>query len=79
MITVTRKDRFYRGELIRECEQAPGEHKGRWIIQRYHSTGNPYADELCPHYPTLAVTRAEIANTALLMRIIFGDHPEGAK
>ena len=73
MVTVTRRDRFYRGELIRECEQAPGEHKGRWIIQRYHSSYT-YADELCPHYPTLAVTRAAIDET-LLMGTIFGRHP----
>ena len=39
------------------CERAAGEHRGRWIIQTYHQTGMPYADDLCPHYATRAAAR----------------------
>ena len=42
---------------IYPCERAAGEHRGRWIIQTYHQTGMPYADDLCPHYATRAEAR----------------------
>ncbi len=50
----------YMGQDIYECERIKGEHAGRWTIQTYHHTGNPYADELCPHYRTLAEAKAAI-------------------
>ena len=54
-------DRTYKGQLIRECDYPRGEHAGRWIIQTYHGpTGNPWADEYCPHYRTIGVARAAI-------------------
>ena len=54
-------DRKYKGQMIRECDYARGEHNGRWIIQTYHGpTGNPWSDENCPHYHTLAEARASI-------------------
>ena len=60
--------RTYRGQTIYPCESAeqrPGNpsHGGRWAIQSYHVTRFaplPYADELCPHYRTLAAAREAI-------------------
>jgi hypothetical protein len=56
--------------MIYRCERARGEHHGRWIVQVYHApTGMPYADDLCPHFPSLAEARewirAEIREEAL--------------
>ena len=48
------------GETIYPCERVRGEHQGRWIVQGYHKTGAPYADELCPHYTTLADAKEAI-------------------
>jgi hypothetical protein len=42
---------------IYRCERAAGEHRGRWIVQTYHATGMPYADELCPHYASREAAR----------------------
>lgn len=53
-------DRMYRGQLIRECCWAKGEHAGKWIVQTYHQTGMQWSDEECPHYWTLADARAAI-------------------
>lgn len=50
----------YRGNNIYECERVEGEHAGKWTVQTYHQTGHPYADELCPHFQTLAEARAWI-------------------
>ena len=51
----------YRGELIRPCAYADGEHKGRWYVVSYHSpTGMRWEDSVCPHYQTLAEARAGI-------------------
>ena len=56
----------YMGERILRCERAPGEHRGRWIIQRYHLASidgdrdQPYADEVCPHFNTLRDARDAI-------------------
>ena len=56
------KNRRYKGCLIRACEFPRGIHRGRWIVQSYRfGTGNPYEDEYCPHYPTLAVAKEEIS------------------
>jgi hypothetical protein len=50
----------YRGRVIRDCVDA-GDHSGRWIIQTYHQpTGNPWSDELCPHYPSLRAAKESI-------------------
>ena len=49
---------------IYPCERAAGEHRGRWIIQAYHATGNPYADELCPHYSSREAAREAARNRA---------------
>ena len=49
---------------IYPCERAAGEHRGRWIIQAYHATGNPYADELCPHYSSREAAREAVRNRA---------------
>ena len=51
----------YRGRVIRGCADAAGDHSGRWIIQTYHQpTGNPWSDELCPHYPSLRAAKESI-------------------
>lgn len=50
----------YRGRVIRDCVDAAGEHSGRWIIQTYHQTGNPWTDELCPHYASLRAAKESI-------------------
>ena len=47
----------YRGQTIYPCERARGEHRGRWIIQSYHESGMPWADEECTHTVTLAAAR----------------------
>lgn len=53
-------DRMYKGQMIRECCWAEGEHAGKWIVQTYHHTGLPWSDEECPHYWTLADAKAAI-------------------
>lgn len=58
-------NRTFMGRSIYECEAAPSErsaysHKGKWTVQTFHQTGTPYADELCPHFPTLAEARQYI-------------------
>jgi hypothetical protein len=54
----------YRGRVIRDCchlrVDAAGAHSGRWIIQPYHQTGHPWADELCPHYTSLRAAKESI-------------------
>ena len=53
----------YRGQTIYPCERARGEHRGRWVVGGYHApTGMPYADELCPHFQSLADARAWIGD-----------------
>jgi len=48
----------HRGRVIRDYV---GGHSGRWLVQTYHyPTGNPWADELCPHYQTLKAARESI-------------------
>lgn len=44
----------YRGELIKPCPYAKGEHSGRWYIHAEHHTGMPYACTELPHYATLS-------------------------
>lgn len=56
--------RTYKHYAIYECERAKGEHNGRWIVQTYHKTGLPYADELCPHFATLVLAREWINEAA---------------
>jgi hypothetical protein len=56
----------YRGQTIVECERAPGEHpQGRWVWITYHPTGLPFADELNPHFGTLAEAKRRIAEWSL--------------
>ena len=51
----------HRGRVIRDYVDAEGGHSGRWLVQTYHyPTGNPWADELCPHYQTLKAARESI-------------------
>lgn len=50
----------YKGHTIYPCERTPGEHRGKWIVQTYHYTGTPWADEECPHFQTLAAAREYI-------------------
>jgi len=59
MTTTTKRPHVY------PCERAAGEHLGRWIVQAYHKTGMPYADELCPHYMTRAAARNAAVRDAL--------------
>ena len=54
--------RTYKGHTIYPCCWATGEHRGKWIVQTYHLTGMPYADELCPHFATLAAARERITD-----------------
>ena len=49
--------RRYRGIDIYPCERTPGQHRGRWIVQTYHSSGVRWADEQCPHFATLQIAR----------------------
>lgn len=59
--TYASKTHTYRGHTIYPCEYAAGEHAGRWTILTYHArTGMPYADELNPHFQTLADAKARI-------------------
>ena len=62
------KSRTYKGQHIRPCEDASGQHRGRWMVQTYHRTGNPWSDEYCPHYHTLAEARAGITE---LIRVLW--------
>ena len=63
---MTTKSHTYKGQHIYPCERVPGEHRGRWTVQTYHRASEiggdrmPYADELCPHYSTLAAARESI-------------------
>jgi len=62
-MTTLAKDRLYHGKIIRACvsaEQGAYSHRGRWIVQAHHETGNLLSDELCPHYQTLAQAKAAI-------------------
>lgn len=54
----------YMGHHIYKCERVKGAHSGSWIVQTYHHTGMPLADEECPHYPTLAAAKAAIKAAA---------------
>ena len=58
----------FMGERIYRCERVEGEHAGRWIVQTYHSTGLPYADELCPHYRRLADAKDYIREDIAYLR-----------
>ena len=57
MTSYASKTHTYRGHTIYPCERAAGEHAGRWVVQTYHPTGLPHADELCPHAYTLEEAR----------------------
>ena len=61
-MTQATKVHAYRGHTIYPCES--GEHRGQWTVQIYHRTGNPFADELCPHYQTLAAAQESIDESA---------------
>ena len=62
---MTTKTHTYRGQTIYPCERAPGEHRGRWIVQAFHThTGMPWGDEECPHYASLAAAREAINEAA---------------
>ena len=51
----------YMGVNIYECERVKGAHAGKWIVQTYHSpTGVAWADDCCPHYPTLKAAKEAI-------------------
>ena len=50
----------YRGQTIKPCEFAIGEHRGRWAVRTRHITGVPFADDFCAHYQTLAEAKAAI-------------------
>ena len=55
----------YRGRVIRDCVDAEGGHSGRWLVQTYHyPTGNPWTDELCPHYTSLRAAKESIRDEA---------------
>ncbi len=54
------KTHTYRGYTITPCDYAKGEHDGRWVVITYHRTGNPYSDELNPHFHTLTDAKAGI-------------------
>ena len=55
------KTHRYMGHNIYPCERVKGEHRGKWIVQRYHKpSGMPFTDELCPHFASLAELRAWI-------------------
>jgi len=54
---------------IYQCERAEGQHRGRWIIQTYHPTGMPYADELCPHYPSREAAREAVRQAAYALSL----------
>lgn len=56
-----KKMKTYKGHSIYECERVKGEHAGKWIIQDYHHTGIPYADELCPHFHSLKAAKDYIS------------------
>lgn len=52
------KSHTYRDYTIYPCEWARGQHHpDRWVVQTYHKTGAPYADESCPHAATLREAR----------------------
>lgn len=54
-------DRKYKGQIIRDCAWADGEHNGKYVVQTYHAgTGMPWSDEECPHYWSLAQAREAI-------------------
>jgi hypothetical protein len=54
-------NRTYKGFRIFECEQAKGEHSGKWVVQTYyHKTGTPWAESECPHFRTLTDARDAI-------------------
>lgn len=58
-------DRMYKGQLISECTCGKRERGGKWIIQTYHHSGNPWGDEECPHYYSLANAKAAIDESIL--------------
>lgn len=61
----------YQGQLIKDCFQVGiGGCTGKgWYIQTYHHpTGIQYAEEHCPHYPSLHVARQVIAEDATAMK-----------
>lgn len=67
----------YKGRPIYECERVKGEHRGRWIVQTYHYSGMRYADELCPHFGTLADAREYITEEDERDRLIAEHEPIG--
>jgi hypothetical protein len=55
-IAKTDADRTYRGRTIRACVCT--DRPARWIVQTHHfGTGNPDAEDQCPHFRTLAEAR----------------------
>lgn len=50
----------YMGETILDCERVRGEHPGRWVVLTYHHSGNPWQDQLNPHFSTLPEAREYI-------------------
>ena len=58
---------IYKGEVIRECERAKGEHRGKWIVVgREH--GMNLFDELCPHYGSIRAAKDAINNSLAFFR-----------
>ena len=62
LTTMTYRAHHFRGVTIYPCAWTLGEHRGRWYVQSYHSTGMPYADEVCSHFHTLSDAREFIAS-----------------
>ena len=65
-------NRTYKGRHIYECDSAEHSaysHNGRWIVQTYHQTGTGYADELCPHFHSLAGAREWINDRNALLNL----------
>ena len=50
----------YRGQTIKPCEFAIGEHRGRWAVRVPGKSGFLFADEYCAHYQSLAEAKAAI-------------------
>jgi hypothetical protein len=56
--------RTYRGMTIYRCLWAGDPHGGKWVVQTYHESGMPWADECCPHYWTLDQAKEAIRERA---------------
>ena len=55
----------YRSAYVTKCCYARGEHTGKWIVQTYHQSGNPWSDDQCRHY-----TSRKYANEAVRRIVI---------